>query len=144
MKTSYELSLYLTPHFKCVWEQVWDDLVICKDQGEFPLDWKNLFLHHAVLFSLHEFFLVWVSHSKFLTRQHQHKVYVSSLIFTMGVFEMMAIDILLFFGLEVHERTMAYHGSIEPSTIIYKDNWACVVQMETRKWKYIHLANKVL
>jgi hypothetical protein len=40
----------------------------------------------------------------------------------MGVFEMMAIDILLFFGLEVHERTMAYHGSIEPSTIIYKDN----------------------
>jgi hypothetical protein len=55
-KTSYELSLYLTSHFKCVWEQVWDDLVICKDQGEFPLDWKNLFLRHVVLFSLHEFF----------------------------------------------------------------------------------------
>jgi hypothetical protein len=55
-KTSYELSLYLTSHFKCVREQVWDDLVICKDQGEFPLDRKNLFLHHVVLFSLHEFF----------------------------------------------------------------------------------------
>jgi hypothetical protein len=64
-------------------------------------------------------------------RQHQHKVYVSSFIFPTGVFEMMAIDILLFFGLEVHGRTMAYHGSIEPPTIIYKDNWACVVQMET-------------
>jgi hypothetical protein len=45
---------------------------------------------------------------------------------------MMTIDILLFFGrLEVHGRTMAYRGSIEPPTIIYKDNWACVVQMET-------------
>jgi hypothetical protein len=43
----------------------------------------------------------------------------------------MTIDILLFFGLEVHGRTMTYHGSIEPPTIIYKDNWACVVQMET-------------
>jgi hypothetical protein len=31
-------------------------LVICKDQGELPLDRKNLFLHHGVLFSLHEFF----------------------------------------------------------------------------------------
>jgi hypothetical protein len=44
---------------------------------------------------------------------------------------MMTIDILLFFGLEVHGRTMAYHGSIEPPTIIHKDNWAYVVQMET-------------
>jgi hypothetical protein len=44
---------------------------------------------------------------------------------------MMTIDILLFFGLEVHGWTMAYHGSIEPPTIIYKDNWACAVQMET-------------
>jgi hypothetical protein len=44
---------------------------------------------------------------------------------------MMTINILLFFGLEVHGRTMAYHGSIEPPTIIHKDNWACVVQMET-------------
>jgi hypothetical protein len=35
---------------------------------------------------------------------------------------MMTIDILLFFGLEVHGRTMAYHGSNKPSTIIYKDN----------------------
>jgi hypothetical protein len=35
---------------------------------------------------------------------------------------MMAIDILLFFGLEVHGRTISYHGSIEPLTIIYKDN----------------------
>jgi hypothetical protein len=33
---------------------------------------------------------------------------------------MMVIDILLFFELEVHWRTMSYHGSIEPSTIIYK------------------------
>jgi hypothetical protein len=30
---------------------------------------------------LHEFFPVWVSHSKFLTRQHQHKAYVVSSIF---------------------------------------------------------------
>jgi hypothetical protein len=86
-KTSHELSLYLTPHFKCVWEQVWDDLVICKDKGEFPLDRKNLFLHHVVLFSLHEFFPVWVSHSKLLTRQHQHKAYVVSSIFPVEVFE---------------------------------------------------------
>jgi hypothetical protein len=35
---------------------------------------------------------------------------------------MMTIDILLFFGLEVHGRTMAYHGSTEPPRIIYKDN----------------------
>jgi hypothetical protein len=35
---------------------------------------------------------------------------------------MMTIDILLFFGLEVHGRTTAYHGSIEPPRIIYKDN----------------------
>jgi hypothetical protein len=46
-------------------------------------------------------------------------------------FEMMTVNILLFFGLEVHRRTMTYHGSIEPPTIIYKDNWACVVQMKT-------------
>jgi hypothetical protein len=51
--------------------------------------------------------------------------------FPHGGFVMMAIDILLFFGLDVHGRTMLYHGSIEPPTIIYKDNWACVVQMET-------------
>jgi hypothetical protein len=44
---------------------------------------------------------------------------------------MMAVDILLFFGLDVHGRTMLYHGSIEPPTIIYKDSWACVVQIET-------------
>jgi hypothetical protein len=43
---------------------------------------------------------------------------------------MTTIEMLLFFGLEVHGRTM-YHGSIEPPTIIYKDNWACIVQMET-------------
>jgi hypothetical protein len=55
--------------------------VIRKDQGEFPFDQKNLFTHHVVLFSLHEFFPVWVSHSKFLTRQHQHKAYVVSSIF---------------------------------------------------------------
>jgi hypothetical protein len=30
---------------------------------------------------------VWVSHSKFLTRQHQHKAYVVSSIFTVEVFE---------------------------------------------------------
>jgi hypothetical protein len=35
---------------------------------------------------------------------------------------MMAIDILLFFGLEVHWRTISYHGSIEPPIIIHKDN----------------------
>jgi hypothetical protein len=44
---------------------------------------------------------------------------------------MMNVDILLFFGLEVHGRTMAYHGSIESPAIIYEDNWACVVQMGT-------------
>jgi hypothetical protein len=44
---------------------------------------------------------------------------------------MMDIDILLFFGLEVHGRTMMYHGSIESLTIIYEDNLACVVHMET-------------
>jgi hypothetical protein len=44
---------------------------------------------------------------------------------------MKAIDVLLFFGLEVHWRTVSYHGSIEPPTIIYIDNWACVVQIET-------------
>jgi hypothetical protein len=48
-----------------------------------------------------------------------------------GIFEMMTLDILLFFRREVHRRTISYHGSIESPTIIYKDNWACVVQMET-------------
>jgi uncharacterized membrane protein SpoIIM required for sporulation len=43
-------------------------------------------------------------------------------LFPHGVFEMMAIDILLFFGLEVYWRTMLYHGSIEPPTIICIDN----------------------
>jgi hypothetical protein len=61
--------------------------VFCKDQGEFSLDRKNLFLHHVVLFSLHKFFPVWVSHSKFLMRQHQHKAYVVSSIFPVKVFE---------------------------------------------------------
>jgi hypothetical protein len=61
--------------------------VFCKDQGEFSLDRKNLFLYHVVLFSLHEFFPVWVSHSKFLTRQHQHKAYVISSIFPVEVFK---------------------------------------------------------
>jgi hypothetical protein len=37
----------------------------------------------------------------------------------------------LFFGLEIHGRTMAHHGSIESPTVIHKDNLACVVQMET-------------
>jgi hypothetical protein len=59
------------------------------------------------------------------------ELYVSSFIFPTGVFEMMATDILLFFGLEIHGRTMVYHSSIESSTIIYEDNLACVVQMET-------------
>jgi hypothetical protein len=44
---------------------------------------------------------------------------------------MMTLDILLFFELEVHGRTMSYHGPIESSTIIYEDNSTCVVQMET-------------
>jgi hypothetical protein len=44
---------------------------------------------------------------------------------------MTTLDILLFFGLEVHGRTISYHGSIESSTIIYEDNSTCVVQMET-------------
>jgi hypothetical protein len=48
-----------------------------------------------------------------------------------GFFEIMTLDILLFFRWEVHRRTISYHGSIESPTIIYKDNWACVVQMET-------------
>jgi hypothetical protein len=61
--------------------------VICKDQGEFPLDQKNLFIHHVVLFSLYEFSPIWVSHSKFLMRQHQHKVYVVSSIFPVEVFK---------------------------------------------------------
>jgi hypothetical protein len=87
MKNKLRTKSLLTPHFRCVWEQVWDDLVICKDQGESPLDLKNLFLHHVVLFSLHEFFPVWVSYSKFLTRQHQHKAYVISSIFPIVVFE---------------------------------------------------------
>jgi hypothetical protein len=34
----------------------------------------------------------------------------------------MVVDILVFFGLDVHGRIMLYHGSIEPPTIIYKDN----------------------
>jgi hypothetical protein len=61
--------------------------VFCKDQGEFSLDRKNLYLHHVVLFSLYEFLPDWVSHSKFLTRQHQHKVYVVSSIFRVEVFK---------------------------------------------------------
>jgi hypothetical protein len=44
---------------------------------------------------------------------------------------MMTVGILLFFGLEVHGRTMTYHDSIESSTIIYDDNSTRVVQMET-------------
>jgi hypothetical protein len=44
---------------------------------------------------------------------------------------MTTIDMLLFFGLEVHGRTMAFHGSIESPTIIHEDNSTCVVQMET-------------
>jgi hypothetical protein len=47
------------------------------------------------------------------------------------VFEMTTIDMLLFFGLEIHGRTMAHHGSIESPTVIHKDDLACVVQMET-------------
>jgi hypothetical protein len=44
-----------------------------------------LFVHHFVLFSLDEFLLpFWVSHSKFLTRQHQHKVYDVLSIFCRG------------------------------------------------------------
>jgi hypothetical protein len=61
--------------------------VICKDHGEFPLDRKNLFLHHDVLFSSHEFSPVWVSHLKLLTRQHRYKAYVVSSISPVGVFE---------------------------------------------------------
>ena len=61
--------------------------MIRKDQGEFPLDQKNLFTHHVVLFSSHEFFPDWVSHSKFLTRQHQHKAYVVSSVFPVVVFK---------------------------------------------------------
>jgi hypothetical protein len=59
---------------------------------------------------------------KIILEKYWPEFYVSSFIFLTGVFEMMAIDILLFFGLEVHERTMTYHGSFEPPTIIYKDN----------------------
>jgi hypothetical protein len=61
--------------------------VIYKDQGEFPLDRKNLFLHHIILFSLHEFSPIWVSHSKFLMRQHQHKAYGLPSIFPIAVFK---------------------------------------------------------
>jgi hypothetical protein len=43
----------------------------------------------------------------------------------------MTVDILLFFGLEVYGRTMTYYDLIESSTIIYEDNLACVIQMET-------------
>jgi hypothetical protein len=35
---------------------------------------------------------------------------------------MMAIDILLFFGLEVHWITISYHDSTESPIIIHKDN----------------------
>jgi hypothetical protein len=84
----------------------------------------------------------------------------------LGDFVVMTIDILLFFGLEVHGRTMAYHGSIESPTIIHEDNSACVIQMEIcyiksntnkhiapklfyspmnfKKWRYKHIADKVL
>jgi hypothetical protein len=78
MKTSKYLP-YST--FVNMFEQVWDDLAICKDQGSFPFDRRNLSIHHVVLFSLHEFSDVLVSHSKFLTRQHQHKASVVSSIF---------------------------------------------------------------
>jgi hypothetical protein len=44
------------------------------------------------------------------------------LYFPHSFFEMITLDVLLFFGLEVHGRTMSYHGSIESPTIIYKDN----------------------
>jgi hypothetical protein len=69
--------------------------VICKDQWEFSLDRKNLFLHHDVLFSLHEFSHVWVSHSKFLLSQHQHKSYDISSIFPVGFSRMIHYNIVV-------------------------------------------------
>jgi hypothetical protein len=41
------------------------------------------------------------------------ELYVSSFIFPTEVFEMMTVDIL-FFGPEVHERTISYHGCGSP------------------------------
>jgi hypothetical protein len=68
---------------------------------------------------------------KIILEKYWPGLYVSSFISPQGFFEMMTLDILLFFELEVHGRTMSYHGSIESSTIIYEDNSTCVVQMET-------------
>jgi hypothetical protein len=47
--------------------------------------------------------------------------YISAIVYALQVIQK-TIDILLFFGLDVHWRTMSYCGSIEPLTIIHKDN----------------------
>jgi hypothetical protein len=52
---------------------------------------------------------------------------------------MKATDILLFFGLDVHGRTMVYHVSIESPAIIYENNSACVVQIETSRITLINI-----
>jgi hypothetical protein len=57
--------------------------------------------------------------------------YISHPLFSsQGFFEMMTLDILLFFGLEVHWRTMSYHGSIEPPTISIR-----IIQLMLFRWK---------
>jgi hypothetical protein len=116
-KTSYELSIYLTPHFKCVWEYVWDNLVFCKDQGEFPFWSEELVYTSCCTLFFAWVFPVWVSHSKFLTRQHQHKAYVVSSIFPIEVFE---DDILWHSYCCIWTRLWVYlHKSSNGSTIEY-------------------------
>jgi hypothetical protein len=66
-----------------------------RSRGVSLLIGNNLSLHHVVLFSLHIFFPIWVSQSKFLTRQHQHKAYVVSSIFPIGFSRMIRYDIVI-------------------------------------------------
>jgi hypothetical protein len=47
---------------------------------------------------------------KIILEKYYLELYVSSFIFPTEIFEMMTVDIL-FFGLEVHERIVLYHGS---------------------------------
>jgi hypothetical protein len=61
--------------------------VICKDQGEFPLDRKNLFSYHVVLFSLHEFFPYLGLSFKVFNEATSTQAYVVLSIFLVEVFE---------------------------------------------------------
>jgi hypothetical protein len=45
---------------------------------------------------------------------------------------MITIDILLFFGLEVHGRTMSYHGSIESTQLSIR-----IIEFVLFRWKQV-------